>query len=282
MNYSNDEIQESDIAIIAMSGRFPGAKNIDEFWENLRNGIESISQLSEEELLSNGVEPELLQNPHYIKAKAILDDIDLFDANFFGFNPKEAEILDPQQRLFLECAVETVEQAGYNPQNYAGAIGVYAGVTQSSYLLKNLYPNQEINSSVSAFQLSLANEKDFLPVRVAYKLNLTGPAVNIQTACSTSLVAVHMACQSLLNGECDMALAGGASIVVQNTGYLYKEGMVLSPDGHCRAFDAKAQGTLRGNGVGIVMLKRAEDAIADRDYIHAIIKGCAINNDGIN
>ena len=282
MNYSHNEIKESDIAIIAMSGRFPGAKNIDEFWENLQNGIECISQLSEEELHKNGVEPELLQNPNYIKAKAILDDFELFDANFFGFNPKEAEILDPQQRLFLECAVEAVEQAGYNPQNYTGLIGVYAGIARSTYLLKNLYPNREINQSVSSFQLSLTNEKDFLPVRVAYKLNLTGPAVNIQTACSTSLVSVHMACQSLLNGECDMALAGGVSITVPNTGYLYQEGMILSPDGHCRAFDAKAQGTVGGNGVGIVMLKRAEDAIADRDYIHGIIKGSAINNDGIN
>ena len=282
MNYSDNEIQESDIAIIAMSGRFPGAKNIDEFWSNLQNGMECISELSDSELLKNGVEPELLQNPNYVKAKAVLDDIDLFDANFFGFNPKEAEILDPQQRLFLQCAWEAVEQAGYNPQNYTGPIGVYAGVTQSSYFQNNLYGNGEINSSVSTFQLSLANDKDFLPVRVAYKLNLTGPAVNIQTACSTSLVAVHMACQSLLNGECDMALAGGATITVENKGYLYQEGMVLSPDGHCRAFDAQAQGTVGGNGVGIVMLKRAEDAMADGDYIHGIIKGSAINNDGTN
>lgn len=283
MNFSTDEIQESDIAIIAMSGRFPGAKNIDAFWENLRDGIETISWLSEQELLMNGVQPELLQNPNYVRASAVLDDIELFDANFFGINPKEAEILDPQQRLFLECAWETVEQAGYNPQTYTGSIGVYAGLIESRYLLKNLYPNQELNQSVSTYQLSLANEKDFLPTRVAYKLNLTGPAVNIQTACSTSLVAVHMACQSLVNGECDMALAGGVAISIpQKIGYLYQEEMIASPDGHCRAFDAKAQGTFRGNGVGIVMLKRAKDAIADRDYIHAIIKGSAINNDGTN
>jgi len=283
INFSQDETQESDIAIIAISGRFPGAKNIDAFWENLRNGIETISWLSEQELLMNGVQPELLQNPNYVKASAVLDDIELFDANFFGINPKEAEILDPQQRLFLECAWETVEQAGYNPPTYAGSIGVYAGLTESGYLLKNLYPNQQLNQSVSTYQLSLGNEKDFLPTRVAYKLNLTGPAVNIQTACSTSLVAVHMACQSLVNGECDMALAGGVAIIVpQKIGYLYQEGMILSPDGHCRAFDAKAQGTFRGNGVGIVMLKRAKDAIADRDHIHAIIKGSAINNDGMN
>ena len=283
MNFFKNEIGESDIAIIAMSGRFPGAKNIDAFWENLRFGVESVSWFSDEELLMNGVHPEPLQNPNYVKAKAVLDDIELFDANFFGFNPKDAEILDPQQRLFLECAWETLEQAGYNPQTYAGSIGVYAGAGLSDYLLKNLYLNPAVSKTVSAYQLTLATENDYLPTRVAYKLNLTGPAVNIQTACSTSLVAVHMACQSLLNGECDMALAGAVTVSVpQKEGYLYLEGMILSPDGHCRAFDAKAQGTIGGDGVGIVMLKRATDARRDGDYIHAIIKGSAINNDGTN
>lgn len=283
MNFYKNDIRESDIAIIAMSGRFPGAKNIEAFWENLRLGVESISWLSDLELLMNGVLPELLQNPNYVRASAWVDDIELFDANFFGFNPKEAEILDPQQRLFLECAWETLEQAGYNPQIYARSIGVYAGVGASDYLLKNLYLNSAISETVSMYQLTLATEKDFLSARVAYKLNLTGPAVNIQTGCSTSLVAVHMACQSLLNGECDMALAGGVTISIpQKSGYLYLDGMILSPDGHCRAFDAKAQGTIGGDGVGIVMLKRATDALADGDYIHAIIKGSAINNDGTN
>ncbi|MDF5733062.1 MAG: amino acid adenylation domain-containing protein, partial [Rhizonema sp. PD38] len=279
----NSEQGTSDIAIIAMSGRFPGANNIDAFWENLRLGVESISWLSDEELLAAGVQPEMLQNPNYVRANAVLDDIELFDANFFGYNPKEAEILDPQNRLFLECAWETLEQAGYDPQTYAGSIGVYAGLGASDYLLENLYPNQALRKSMGMYQLMLATEKDFLPTRAAYKLNLTGPAVNIQTACSTSLVAVHMACQSLLNGECDMALAGGVSISIhQKAGYLYEEGMILSPDGHCRAFDAKAQGTMSGSGVGIVMLKRTKDAIADRDNIYAIIKGSAINNDGVN
>ncbi|MGB8688993.1 MAG: alpha/beta fold hydrolase, partial [Microcoleus sp.] len=283
MNSSKNDIRESDIAIIAMSGRFPGAKNIDAFWENLRLGIESVSWFSDEELLMNGVHPELLQNPNYVRASAVLDDIELFDANFFGFNPKDAEILDPQQRLFLECAWEALEQAGYHPQTYAGSIGIYAGLRASDYLLKNLYLNPAVSRTVSTYQLMLATDKDFLPTRVAYKLNFTGPAVNIQTACSTSLVAVHMACQSLLNGECDMALAGAVSIKIpQKEGYLYQEGMILSPDGHCRAFDAKAQGTFGGDGVGIVMLKRATDALADGDYIHAIIKGSAINNDGTN
>ena len=283
MNFYKDDIKESDIAIIAMSGRFPGAQNIDCFWDNLRSGVESISWLSDQELLRNGVLAELLQNPNYVKASACVDDIELFDANFFGFNPKEAGILDPQHRIFLECAWETLEQAGYVPQTYGGAIGVYAGVGTSEYLLKNLYLNPAISDGVSMYQLMLATQKDFLSTRIAYKLNLTGPAVNIQTACSTSLVAVHMACQSLLNGECDMALAGGVAInIPQKEGYLYIEGMIASPDGHCRAFDAKAQGTIGGNGVGIVMLKRATDALADGDYIHAIIKGSAINNDGIN
>ncbi|WP_308189135.1 non-ribosomal peptide synthetase/type I polyketide synthase [Nostoc mirabile] len=283
MNFFKNDIRESDIAIIAMSGRFPGAENIDCFWENLCSGVESISWFSDEELLMNGVHPERLQNPNYVKASACVDDIELFDANFFGFNPKEAEILDPQQRLFLECAWETLEQAGYNPQTYTRSIGVYAGVSASDYQLKNLYLNPAVSRTVSTYQLMLATEKDFLPTRVAYKLNLTGPAVNIQTACSTSLVAVHMACQSLLNGECDMALAGAVTITIpQKEGYLYQEGMILSPDGHCRAFDAKAQGTIGGDGVGIVMLKRATDAIADGDYIHTIIKGSAINNDGTN
>ena len=283
MNSSKNDIRESDIAIIAMSGRFPGAKNIDAFWENLRFGVESVSWFSDEELLMNGVYPELLQNPNYVRAKAVVNDIELFDANFFGFNPKDAEILDPQQRLFLECGWEALEQAGYYPQSYAGSIGVYAGAGLSDYLLKNLYLNPAVSRTVSTYQLTLATQNDFLPTRVAYKLNCTGPAVNIQTACSTSLVAVHMACQSLLNGECDMALAGAVTIrIPQKEGYLYQEGMILSPDGHCRAFDAKAQGTLGGDGVGIVMLKRATDALADGDYIHAIIKGSAINNDGRN
>jgi len=275
-------IKDSDIAIIAMSGRFPGAKNVDEFWHNLSNGVESIRQLSDAELLAAGVSSELLQNPHYIKASSPLDNIELFDANFFGFNPKEAEILDPQHRLFLECAHEVLEQAGYNPHTYDGSIGVYAGAGASQYFLKHLFPNPTLQQSVSTYQMRLATDSDFLPTRTAYKLNLTGPAVNIQTACSTSLVSVHIACQSLLNGECDLALAGGVSIATTLSGYLYQEGMILSPDGHCRAFDAQAQGTIGGSGVGIVLLKLAKEAIADRDDIQGIIKGSAINNDGLN
>ena len=267
-----------EIAIIGMAGRFPGAKNIDEYWHNIKNGVESIRPLTDEYLLSQGVDKTLLEHPQYVKAGAVLEDIELFDADFFGFSPREAEILDPQQRLFLECAQEAIETAGYNPQTYPGLIGVYGGAGMNGYLF-NLYTNPNIRNSVSNYQLFLASDKDFLTTRVSYKLNLEGPSVDVQTACSTSLVAVHIACQSLLNGECDMALAGGVAISKQ-LGYLYQNGGIYSPDGHCRAFDANAQGTVSGSGVGIVVLKRLEDAENDGDCIDAVIKGSAINNDG--
>jgi len=276
-----NSIENPEIAIIGMTGRFPEAKDINTFWENLRDGVESISVFSDQELESSGIDPAMLSDPNYVKAGTILEGVELFDANFFGFSAREAEIMDPQHRLFLECASEAIESAGYNTETYEGAIGVYAGVSASSYLLSNLYSNRDLLESVSSFLIQIGNDKDFLPTRVSYKLNLKGPSINVQTACSTSLVAVHLACQSLLNGECDIALAGGVSIrVPQKAGYLYQQEGILSPDGHCRAFDAKAQGTVGSNGVGIVVLKRLEDALADGDCIHAIIKGSAINNDG--
>ncbi|QIR37150.1 acyltransferase domain-containing protein [Tolypothrix sp. PCC 7910] len=281
LNLNNNEFNNSEIAIISIAGRFPGAQDIAQFWQNLRDGVESISQLTDEELINAGVSPDLVNKSHYVKASAALENIELFDANFFGYSAKEAELIDPQQRLFLELAWEAIEKAGYDPQTYNGLIGVYGGVGMNRYLLNNLYPHHQLSETFDPLQLGIANDKDFLPTRVAYKLNLTGPAINVQTACSTSLVAVHLACQSLLNGECDMALAGGVSLSIpQNKGYLYQEEMILSPDGHCRAFDAKAQGTIGGSGAAIVVLKRLQDAIADRDQIHAIIKGSAINNDG--
>ncbi|WP_373528142.1 amino acid adenylation domain-containing protein [Nostoc sp.] len=279
--HSNDEYNNSEIAIIAVAGRFPGAKDIESFWQNIHDGVESISRFTDVELRESGVSLDLLSNSNYVKSSPVLSDIELFDANFFAYSAKEAEIIDPQQRLFLELAWEAIEKAGYDPQNYNSLIGVYAGVGMNHYLLKNLYTHQKLLETVDPLQLVISNEKDFLPTRVAYKLNLTGPAVNVQTACSTSLVAVHVACQSLLNGECDMALAGGVSISLpQKTGYLYQPEMILSPDGRCRTFDAEAQGTVAGSGAGIVVLKRLKDAIADRDHIYAIIKGSAINNDG--
>jgi acyl transferase domain-containing protein/acyl carrier protein/ubiquinone/menaquinone biosynthesis C-methylase UbiE len=279
--YNNNEFNGSEIAIIAIAGRFPGTKDIESFWQNLRDGVESISWLTDEELIKSGVSLDLLNNPNYVKSSAVISDIELFDANFFGYSAKEAELIDPQQRLFLELAWEATEKAGYDPQTYGGLIGVYGGVGMSRYLLNNLIPHHQLSGTLDPMQLGISNDKDFLPTRVAYKLNLTGPAVNVQTACSTSLVAVHVACQGLLNGECDVALAGGVTLgIPQKIGYLYQEGMILSPDGHCRTFDAKAQGTIAGSGAGIVVLKRLKDAIADRDQIHAIIKGSAINNDG--
>jgi len=274
-------IKDSDIAIIGMSGRFPEANTIAEFWQNLRDGRESISRFSEAELLQAGIPPEVLAASNYVRAGTVLDNVDRLDASFFGFNPKEAAILDPQHRIFLECVWEVLEQAGYAGENDDSLIGLYAGAGTSQYLLKHLYGNPALGESVSDYQLMLAAEKDFLPTRVAYKLNLNGPAVNVQTACSTSLVAIHLACQALLNGDCDLALAGGVSLKLpQTAGYLYQAGMVLSPDGRCRAFDGSARGTLGGSGAGVVLLKLAADAIGDRDKIYALIKGTAVNNDG--
>jgi FkbM family methyltransferase len=269
------------IAVIGMAGRFPGAKTIDEFWHNLKAGVESIFALTDEAVLTSGIDPERLTNPNYVKAGAIVDEIDLFDAAFFGFNPREAAIMDPQQRLFLECAWQALENAGYDSEQYDGEIGTYAGVGWNSYLLVNIASNRHLLNSEIGHQTLLGNEKDHLTTRTSYKLNLTGPSITVQTGCSTSLVAIHLACQGLLSYHCDMALAGGITInVLQNAGYLYQAGGILSPDGHCRAFDAKARGTVGGNGVGVVILKRLEDAIADGDSIHAVIKSSAINNDG--
>ena len=265
-----------EIAVIGMNGRFPQANTLDQFWQNLCNGTESITRFSKEDLLDAGVDPALIEHPDYVPAAAVLDHIDQFDAAFFGYNPHEAAIIDPQQRLFLEVAWAALEDAGINPDTTDSLIGVYGGVGLSNYLL-NVYSHPEL----SQFLILLGNDKDFITTRVSYKLNLKGPSVNVQSACSTSLVAIHLACQGLLAGECDIALAGGAAIKVPHqAGYLYQEGGILSPDGHCRAFDASAKGTVPGNGAGVVVLKRLEDALEDGDHIEAIIKGTAINNDG--
>lgn len=276
-----DQVTGMEIAVIGLAGRFPGAQNLQEFWWNLQHGVESISFFSNDELAAAGVHHSVLNDPSYIKAFGVLDDIDLFDADFFGFTQKEAEILDPQQRIFLECAWNALEGAGYISDTYNNSISVYAGATMSSYFIDNLFQNPNVADTADAFSLAIGNDKDFLATRVSYKLNLRGTSITIQTACSTSLVAVHMACQSLLSGENDIALAGGVSICLpQKTGYWYQEGGIQSSDGHCRAFDVKADGTVGGNGVGIVVLKRLADAITDGDFIHAVIKGSAINNDG--
>src|SRR5215213_5452840 len=278
--WKKDNATESlEVAVIGMAGRFPGAKNLDEFWQNLRDGVESIRLFTDEELKNFGVSSADLASPDFVKAGALVEGADLFDSSFFGYSPREAEMLDPQQRVFLECAWSALEDAAYNPETYSGLIGVFAGTSMSSYLLYNLLGRAV--SPQDGFQVMIGNDKDFLSTRVSYELNLKGPSIDVQTACSTSLVAIHLACQSLLSYQCDIGMAGGVSIQVpQRTGYYYQEGGITSPDGHCRAFDAKAQGTVFGSGVGIVVLKRLADALEDGDTIHAIIKGSAINNDG--
>ena len=268
------------IAIIGMAGRFPKARNIDELWQNLCHGVEGISFFTDEELEVAGVEfPK--GNPNYVKARGVLDAADCFDAAFFGMTPREAEVTDPQHRLFLECAWEALEHAGCDPAKFDGAIGVFAGMSMNAYLAHNLLTHPELVAQLNEHQLMLGNDKDFLPTRVSYKLDLHGPSVNVQTACSTSLVAVCVACQNLLNYDCDAALAGAVSVAFpQKRGYLFQPGGIASPDGHCRVFDANAAGTVAGEGVGVVVLKRLEDALADGDTIYAVIKGFATNNDG--
>lgn len=273
-----------DIAIIGMACRFPGANDVAAFWRNLQEGVESITFLTDEELLARGVPAEALNDPGYIKAVAQLDEVDHFDASFFGYTPREAAETDPQHRLFLEVAWQALEDAGYDPSRYAEPIGVYAGCGVNTYLLLNLLASgyRMDKQDISSLQgLMNGNNKDSMTTTVAYKLDLRGPGMTVQTACSTSLAATHVACRALLNHEADMAIAGGAWVnLLHENGYYHQAGAILSPDGHCRAFDAKAAGTVIGSGVGIVVLKRLADALVDGDTIHAVIKGSAINNDG--
>ncbi|HEX6373984.1 MAG TPA: amino acid adenylation domain-containing protein [Longimicrobium sp.] len=274
------EDRENDVAVVGMSCRFPGAADPAAFWENLRGGVESIRFFSDEELREVGIGPRTLADPAFVKAYGTLDDAYAFDAPFFGVTNREAQALDPQHRVFLECAWSALEDAGCDPARFRGAIGVYAGSGFSRHV-QRVMADEELMAAVGSTLAVHANDKDFLATRVSYKLGLRGPSVVIQTACSTSLVAIHVACQSLLNRECDVALAGGATIAVdQAGGYRYQEGGILSPDGHCRAFDAKAAGTIGGSGAGVVVLKRFADAVRDGDVIHAVVKGSAINNDG--
>jgi acyl transferase domain-containing protein/acyl carrier protein len=274
----NDSLKGT--AIIGMSGRFPGASNLGEFWRNLAGGVESITFFSDQDLIASGVNPALLKAPNFVKAGGALDSVEYFDAAFFGVSPREAELMDPQYRFFLETAWEALEDAGYNPDNYEGTIGIYSGMSMNQYLLNNLITNQELIASESPLQLRILNDKDFLSSLTAYKLNLKGPSITVQAACATSLVATSLAFQSLLNYQCDVALAGGVSIgSPSKNGYFLQEG-VFSFDGHCRAFDAGAAGAVNGNGVGMVVLKRLEDAISDGDKIYAVIKSVAVNNDG--
>jgi phthiocerol/phenolphthiocerol synthesis type-I polyketide synthase E len=269
------------IAVVGLAGRFPGSRSLDDFWRNLRDGVESLDSFGDAELANSGVSDALRSNPRYVRKGTVLDGADLFDADFFGFSPREAQIIDPQHRIFLECAWEALENAGYCGANSPKAAGVYAGVSMNTYLLSQLLRNPGFCEGAGGYQLMLGNDKDFLCTRVSYKLDLRGPSISVQTACSTSLVAVVMATQALNRGECDLALAGGVCVnFPQRAGYLYEEGMILSPDGRCRPFDVAAHGTRAGAGAGVVVLKRLSDALADRDTIHAVIRGAAINNDG--
>jgi acyl transferase domain-containing protein/acyl carrier protein len=265
----------NDVAVIGLTGRFPAARNVEELWRNLAAGRECISRFSDEEVAAAGIPAALCKLPGFVNARGVLADADRFDAAFFGMTPKEAELTDPQQRIFLECAWEALEDAGYDPGRYPGLIGVYAGIDASTYAMANLMTAED------RLQGLIGNDKDYLAMRVCFKLGLRGPGLTIQTACSTSLVAVQVACLALLGYQCDMALAGGVGVAFpQQAGYLYQEGGILSPDGHCRPFDAQARGTVPADGVGIVVLKRLADALADGDAIRAVIKGAAINNDG--
>jgi len=270
------------IAVIGMAGRFPGANDLDTFWSNVRDGVESVRFYSEDELLAAGESIENIRDPAYVPAAAPVDDIDMFDAGFFGMSPRDAAVFDPQHRVFLECAWEALEHSGYATDHIEGQVGVFASCGLSEYMFKNVLANASVAASVGEWLVRhTGNDTNFLATRVSYEFDLRGPSMNIQTACSSSLVTIHLACQSLLNGECDMALAGGVVLSPnQHRGYLYKEGEILSPDGHCRAFDAASAGTIFSGASGCVVLKPLDMALADGDNVLAVVRGSAVNNDG--
>ncbi|UCH95595.1 MAG: type I polyketide synthase, partial [Candidatus Aminicenantes bacterium] len=276
----NESLTGLEIAVIGMAGRFPGARDIDEYWENIKNGVECIHFFSEEELEKKGIPPEVCNRPDYVKSDGgILESVEYFDADFFGYTTTEAELLDPQLRLFHECSWEALEDAGYDPGSYEGLIGLFGGAEDNNeWREKVLLSTTDINAKYTHVLLS---SKDFVSARVSYKLNLKGPVYAIVTGCSTALTSIHLACRSLLGGECDMALAGGVYVhMPPGPGRIYQEGMLQSRDGHVRTFDAKASGTVFSSGIGIVVLKTLEDARADNDHIYAVIKGSAVNCDG--
>ncbi|WP_284386014.1 type I polyketide synthase, partial [Bacillus safensis] len=263
-----------------MAGKFPGAKNIEAFWRNLKNGEESISFFSDEELLEAGVDRQTFERSDYVRAKGVMDGPDLFDASFFGYSPGQAEMMDPQIRLLHEYAYKALEDAGYVQEDYTGKVGLFTGSTSNFQWIQR-FANSLDSSMSELFEVGSLNDTYTVSTRIAHKLNLKGPALTLQTACSTSLVALHLACQSIANGDSDVALAGGVSILHPvKSGYVYQQNMVKSSDGHCRAFDDQADGTVGGDGVGLVALKALSEAIEDGDHIYAVIKGSAINNDG--
>jgi acyl transferase domain-containing protein len=276
------DLTGSEVAIIGLAARAPGASSLDAFWENLRQGVESVRRFTREELAAAGEDPALVSNPDYVAARPFLADIDQFDAEFFGLSPQDAAITDPQHRMFLECGWEALEYAGHDPSRFAGQVGVFATCGMNSYMMYHLVTNPRLMRTVGEWLIRhTGNDMSFLATSVSYRLDLKGPSLNVQCACSSALVAVHLAAQSLLAGECDMALAGGSVIALpQDRGYLYQEGEILARDGHCRPFDANATGTLFGSGAGVVVLRRLVDAVADGDQVLAVIKGSAANNDG--
>jgi amino acid adenylation domain-containing protein len=276
----DDEHLDDEIAVVGMAGRFPGAGSVDELWRNLLDGVEAISRFSDDELRAEGIPAASLADPAYVRAAGVLEGAELFDAAFFGYTPRAAEVTDPQHRLLLETAWEALEHAGHAPGTFSGAVGVFAGTSASAYL-ENVRSRPGAAEAVGHLQVEIGNSRDVAATLVSYRLDLRGPAFTVQSACSTSLVAVHLACQSLLGRECDLALAGGVSVRVPlRAGYFYREGGINSPDGSCRAFDAGARGMVGGSGVALVALRRLRDALEDGDTIHAVIRGTAINNDG--
>ncbi|WP_068618091.1 type I polyketide synthase [Paenibacillus tuaregi] len=281
MSYPEHPYTGNEIAVIGMAGRFPQSADIHEFWDNLINGKECITHYSTTELEEAGIDPQILQNPNYVKAKGEIGGLDAFDASFFGVNPKDAELMDPQHRMMLECAWAALENAGYNPQEAPGSVGVYVGKSMSSYLFLNIYPHIQKMLATGNLQAAIGNDKDSMATTISYRLNLKGPSMAVQSSSSTSLVSVCMAAQSLLTYQCDMALAGGITVgPPERSGYMYEPGGIMSLDGHCRAFDEESSGFVPGNGYGIVVLKRLDEALRDGDHIWSILKGFAVNNDG--
>ena len=281
MTQSNSTIPEG-IAIIGLAGRFPGARDVAEFWRNLTAGREGITRFTDAELAATGYDAAKLRDiPGYVAARGVIEKPEWFDRTFFSVPPKEAEVMDPQHRVFMEVAWAALEDAACDPSRYAGLIGVFAGMSNNTYYPFFVRQRRDLLDAVGIVSAVIANEKDFLTTRLAYKLNLRGPALNIQTACSSSLVSVGVACQNLLDHQCDVALAGGVSVTFpQDRGYFYQDGSMTSPDGWCRPFDERANGTVFSSGAGVVVLKRLADALADGDHIYAVIKGHALNNDG--
>ena len=276
----DEHLSADSIAVIGMAVQLPGAKNISEFWDNLKTGRDVSKVFTNEELIAAGVSPEMFNDPDYVRRGMPLEDADCFDATFFGYHPKEAALMDPQHRIYLQTAYAALQDAGIDPENHEQRIGVFGGIARNTYLVNNIITHPNYFKSVDDFQLGITLEKDFPATRVAYKLNLKGPAINIQTACSSSGVALHLACQSIRNGDCEVAIVGGGRIQPPFAGHLHKEGHALSPDGYCRTFDADANGMVRGNGMSFIIIKKMKTAIEDQDQVHGLIRATAINNDG--